>query len=375
MATKKPVIEKQSIALFDIDLQSYEPTLSTECIVNGHDYVRWGDRNNYPQYLYDTYTNCGILKSIIDGCADFTFGKGIINNTGIEEENQFGDTIEEVIDKIILDQWLFGGFALQVKYNKIGEVISLAHIDFRKCRINELGDNVFVNNRWDKWGSNRYDKFHAFNLETGAEDGVQIYYYKGYRTRGIYPVPDYAASLVSAEILIKIGHFHYDELQNNFMASGIMNMNSGIPTKTEMEAIERKINDKFCGVRNKGNRNTARFLVSFNRDKDSATTFERLATDDLDTRYNTLYNSAMSDIFISMRCQPILFGLPSLTGFADQNFDEAFDLLNDTKIYKKQAEIKRIICKIFDKKDAIIFKPFKERNVEENDINTEQALV
>lgn len=367
MAVKKQVMEKQSIALFDIDLQSYEPTLSTECVVNGHDYVRWGDRNNYPQYLYDTYTNCGVLKSIIDGCADFTFGKGVINNTGIEGENQFGDTIEEVIDKIIIDRWIFGGFAMQVKYNKIGDIISLAHIDFRKCRINEACDTVFVNNRWDKWGSNRYDKFHAFDRETGAEDGVQIYYYKGYRCRGIYPVPDYAASLVSAETLIKIGHFHYDELNNNFMASGIMNFNNGVPGKTEMEIVERKVNDKFCGVRNKGNRNTARLMVSFNTDKDHATTFDRLATDDLDTRYQTLYSSAMADVFISLRCQPILFGLPSLTGFADQNFDEAFDLLNDTHISKKQSEIKRIFAKIFDNENAIIFIPFKERDIDSID--------
>lgn len=340
--------KKTTLSLSALDLQSFEPTLALEKTSGAHGYVTWGGKNNYPKYLYDTYQNCGVLKSIIDGCADFTFGKGIVNETGIDTENQFGDTVSDIVDKIILDRWIFGGFALQVKYSKVtGQVISIAHMDVSKCRLSEDYKTVYVNDRWDKWGSNRYEPFHAFNPDTGREDGVQILFYRGHRTRGVYPTPDYVAALVSAEILIKVNHFHYDELHNNFMASGIVNFNNGVPTETEQKAVESRLVEKFTGVRNNGARNTARLLLSFNTDKDSATTFERLQSDDLDNRYNTLYQTAMSDVFISLRAQPHLFGLPAPTGFAEMNYDEAFDLLNETHISKKQKEIEKVFGRVF----------------------------
>lgn len=353
------------MGLSAIDLQSYEPTLALEKTSGAHGYVTWGGKNNYPKYLYDTYLNCGVLKSVIDGCADFTFGKGIINETGIHEENAAGDTITDIVDKIVLDLWIFGGVALQIKYNQFGEVIELAYIDISKCRISEDYKTVYVNDKWDKWGSNRYDKFHAFNPDTGAEDGVQILFYCGHRTRGTYPVPAYVASLVSAEILIKINQFHYDELNNNFTASGIVNYNNGVPDKDTQAATVSILESKFTGVRNNGERNTARLMVSFNESKESATTFERLQSDDLPDRYNSLYNTSMSDVFISMRAHPQLFGLPAPTGFAEIQYDEAFDMLNDTHISKKQAEIERIFSKIFPGGGIRFIKHTKRDNVTE----------
>lgn len=342
--------EKYALSL--VEMKSYTPIDGSEYFSRGSEWVSWGSNNEYPSYIWDNYMQCGTLQSIINGCSDFTYGNGVINNTGITDENEFGDTIEDIVDKICLDRWIFGGFAIQVKFNKLGEVISLSHIDMRKCRISSDGNYVFVKDRWS-FSANDYNKYHSFNPETGAVDGVQIYFYKGMKTRGIYPVCDYVAAMVSCETQSKIQQFNYNELDNNFMCSGIVNFNNGAPSEPVQLEIERKINKKFSGYKN-----AARIMVSFNEDKDSAATFERLSTDDFPDRYTNCYETSRADIFISLSAHPQLFGMTVQSGFSDIDYATAFNLLNNTHIRKKQGEIKRVFKKIFGRDDAIVFKPF-----------------
>lgn len=341
----------KKVKLSVIDYDSFIPKTNEDQVYNGKEYVGWGENNAYPQYLWELYNNCSTLQSVINGCADFTIGKGITNNTGIYEENTFGDTVSDIIEKAILDRWIFGGFAIQVKFDEFdGRIISIAHIDYRKCRVSEDLKYVFVHDKWNRWGSNRYEKFHAFDLEKGAENGVQIYYHRGLRTRSTYPIPDYSAAIISCEIQIKAKLFNFNELDNNFASTGIVNFNNGVPEEPEKKEIEAKINKKHAGAKNAG-----RMIVSFNEDKEHAATFERLSTDDLPERYSNLQTESRADIFISLRAHPQLFGMSIPSGFADIEYREAFDLLYNTHIVKKQNEIKGVFCKIFKRSDAILF--------------------
>jgi len=342
--------DPQKIYLSLIDAPRYEPTPNVDEYVKGKEYVYWGIDNYYPDFLWNIYTNCGILQAVIDGLTDYTLGQGIINHTGIHEENTYGDSVQDIVEKLILDRWIYGGFALQVKFNTLGGIIGLSHIDIRKCRVDEQGQHVYVQDRWDKGGSNRFEKFNAFHPDTGDSDGVQIYYYKGTRTRSIYPIPDYNASIISCEIQKKIKEFQINELDNNFTSSGIINFNNGKPGKDEKAHIEAGINKKFAGSRNAG-----RMMVSFNEDKEHATTFERLGTDDFPDRYNATNDSSRADIFISLRAHPQLFGMTVSTGFANIEYDRAFELLNRTHILKKQNEIVRVFSRIFCRPDVISF--------------------
>ncbi|MCD8030845.1 MAG: phage portal protein [Bacteroides sp.] len=353
MDNKKNKNKAQKIALSILERKTYVPVDSTEYYSSGKDYVSWGNDNRYPSYLWDSYMQCSTLQSVINGCSDFTFGNGIENQTGIVQENEFGDTIADIVDKIILDRWIFGGFAIQVKYNILGTIIGLSYIDMRKCRVSTCGKWVFVHDKWYGWGTNRYNRFHSFNPGTGAENGVQIFFYRGAKTRGVYPVPDYSASLISAEIQTKIQQFNYNELDNNFAGTGVINFNNGVPEEEVQEKIEKKMNHKFAGFNNAG-----RFLVSFNDSKENEMTICRLDTDDLPERYSQTYETSRADIFISLRAHPQLFGMTVNTGFANIEYVDAFNLLNETHIKKKQEEIRRVFAKIFSREDAIVFKPF-----------------
>lgn len=345
---------KAKINLSILESKTYVPVDGSEHYSGGKEYVSWGTNNQYPNYIWDGYMQCSTLQSVINGCSDFTFGKGIENHTGIEGENEFGDTISDIVEKIILDRWIFGGFAIQVKYNLLGSIIGISHIDLRKCRVSTCGKFVYVHDKWYGWGTNRYAKFHAFNVELGAEHGVQIFFYKGTKTRGVYPIPDYSAALVSAETQVKIQQFNYNELDNNFAGTAVVNFNNGIPEEEVQKKIEDKLNDKFAG-----NNNAGRFLVSFNESKEQQANVQRIATDNLPDRYKQTYETSRADIFISLRAHPQLFGMTVSTGFAAIEYAEAFNLLNETHISKKQGEVRRVFAKIFGDENAIVFIPLK----------------
>lgn len=320
------------------DKQSYDPDLFQESSSRGNGYVLWGKNNCTPNYLIDTVDNCPTLGSILKTSMDYTYGNGIIFNYDshyFNKVNQYGESVEDVINKIISDRWIFGGYAIQVKYNQLGHIIEIAYVDFSQLRTDITGEWIYQHNKWSSaWGSNRARKIHCFDPQRGAEDGVQIYYYKGKHTRGVYPKPDYYSALSSAEVQIKIQRFHLSELENNFQASAMILVNGSTPDKEVQDQLEQKIKEKFTGDGNSG-----RFLVAFNSGDGESISVTRLSQDDFDKRYAALEESTTNCLYASLSAIPMLFGITVSTGFNEQEFNEAFNLYNRTRIQPKQGEI------------------------------------
>ena len=320
-------------------------------------YVKYGSDNKYPEYIYNIYNNCATLQAIINGSADYTFGEGIdfleLPDT-LMKINSEGDSLEDVVQKITQDLWIFGGFALQVQYDLFHNITELIYLDFRYVRTNEDGSTCYYNDKWSGLNSKDYISLPSFNpdKEECREEVSQIYYFKGSKTRGVYPEPDYRAAVVSAETQIEIQKFHYNTIVNNFMVNGILNFNNAANVSDEVkDKIEKAINDKFSGAEN-----AARLMISWNEDKDKAATFDRLSDDQFDKKYEALAESTRENIFISMRAIPVIFGLSIQTGFNTQEFKDAFALYNKTAVKPKQQVITRCLEEIVGK---VNIKPFK----------------
>lgn len=339
-----------------LDGMSYDPVLGEEITIKGQDFIGWGRDNKYPQYLWHMYTNCATLQSIINGSADYTIGNGLIYGDNIpehlREENEQGDTLEDVISKCTLDLWVYGGFAVKVRYSQFGTIARVEYVDFKCLRTDEDCNTIYYNKQFGSYGSNRADKYTFFG--TGNDVPAEIFYYKGNKTRSTYPVPDYCAALVSAETQIEIQNFHYSTIINNFVANGILNINGA-----ENWDDDTKIRFEN-GVKNKwtGSHNAANILASFNDNTgNTGITFDRITDDNFDDKYNALSESTRDNIFISLRAIPVLFGLTVQTGFSETEYNEAFKLYNKTAIMPKQKEIIRVFDKILGK-GSISFMPF-----------------
>lgn len=303
----------------------------------GSSYLYYGKDNMFPDYLWDLYTKSSQFASIVNTMVRYIIGNEIINNSPMKIVNRKGDTMERLIEKIIYDYVIFGGFAIQIIRNRLGEVAELNWLDFRYVRTNEDEDSVWYCKYWKKRNANMkvYERYNA-----NSKQPVSVFYYKGNITRNEYPVPFYISALTALEISTQIPEYHLNNLTNGFHPNCIINFNNGGGLSEDvMNEIEEKLYEKFSGVQN-----ASKFLLSFNDDTEHSTTIERLSDEGNVDIYNTLAESIKTDIYNAFRINKLLLGnAEDNTGFNKQAYIESFALYNKTVILPIQNEIKAVL--------------------------------
>ena len=352
--------------------------LPVEKFVSAKDLMEWGTRNSYPDYLLDLYNNVPTLRAIINGNIDFIAGddvsilpltqhlpNGIMNNRG--------DHIREQIKDISKDYEIYGGFALQIIRNLIGEVAEVYYIDMRFLRTNKEGNVFYYCEDWSK--SVRKDvivypafmpnlNWEALDDEARNRNASSILYVKNVHTQ-VYPAPLYAASIKACEIERLIDDFHLSDINNHFVSSAIINFNNGIPDDDVKEQIEREFTEKFCGASNGG-----RTAFSWNPNKESATDIVEFEVKDFGERYKTLSDHSRQQIFTAFRANPNLFGIPTEgNGFANEQYAESFKLYNRTQIKPVQRMIADAYDKIYGQPKVLTIVPFSMDGESEGNVN------
>ena len=352
--------------------------LPVEKFVSTKDLMEWGTRNSYPDYLLDLYNNVPTLRAIINGNIDFIAGddvsilpltqhlqNGIMNNRG--------DHIREQIKDIAKDYEIYGGFALQIIRNLIGEVAEVYYIDMRFLRTNKEGNVFYYCEDWSKSVRKDVVVYPAFmpNLNWDALDdearnrnASSILYVKNVHTQ-VYPAPLYAASIKACEIERLIDDFHLSDINNHFVSSAIINFNNGDPGDEIKNQIEREFEEKFCGASNGG-----RVAFSFNPNKESATDIVEFEVKDFGERYKTLSDHSRQQIFTAFRANPNLFGIPTEgNGFANEQYAESFKLYNRTQIKPVQRMIADAYDKIYGQPRVLTIVPFSMDGESEGNVN------
>ena len=373
----KPARARISFAAIDPYIDT-NIILPVEKFVSAKDLMEWGTRNSYPDYLLDLYNNVPTLRAIINGNIDFITGddvsilpltqhlpNGIMNNRG--------DHIREQIKDISKDYEIYGGFALQIIRNLIGEVAEVYYIDMRFLRTNKEGNVFYYCEDWSKSVRKDVVVYPAFmpNLNWDALDdearnrnASSILYVKNVHTQ-VYPAPLYAASIKACEIERLIDDFHLSDINNHFVSSAIINFNNGIPDDDVKEQIEREFTEKFCGASNGG-----RTAFSWNPNKESATDIVEFEVKDFGERYKSLSDHSRQQIFTAFRANPNLFGIPTEgNGFANEQYAESFKLYNRTQIKPVQRMIADAYDKIYGQPKVLTIVPFSMDGESEGNVN------
>ena len=336
--------DKLSFSVFE--LEKTEMPDGKETVRSGYDYVSWGKDNRFPNDLYDMYQNSAILQSVINGTADYVFGSGVIS--AFDVVNDKYETLEDVVKRCVFDLLIFGGFAIQLMY-KGGRVEAMYWLDFQKCRKSEDEKKVYYSDDWGKYAKKALE-YNAWTPDT--DKGTCIFYYKGHKTRGIYPVPMYIGALKSVKISTEISNFHLNNITKGFASNAVISFNNGEPDEDTKARIEKDVKEKFCGTDNAGS-----FLLLFNDSKDNACEIAKIQDDKFDLKYDALAKSVKEDIFIAFRATPTLFGLPNENnGFSKQEYLESFELYNKTVVVPLQKDVERAFKSIGF---VIKFKTFK----------------
>lgn len=344
----------------------------------GKEYVEWGDGNLYPEFLQALYDNVPTLKSIIDGCVDYTVGNNITilplnDSLAPGTMNVKGDTIAEQVRDVAGDCFQAGGLALQVIRNGFGGIAEVHYIDISFLRSNKENTVFYYSENWNKGGRKDVVVYPAFipNLDWNAlsdeernRHASSILYVKRSNKR-TYPVPCYAAAVKACEIERCIDDFHLNAINNGFTGSYIINFNNGVPDDKIKEEIEDSFNEKFSGHENAG-----RIGFSWNPNKESATTIEKVEVEDFGEKYKSLESNSRQKIFTAFRANPNLFGIPTESlGFSSEEYESAFRLFNRTMIRPVQMMIADAYDKIYGRTGVLTIEPFSlEETTKEQEV-------
>lgn len=305
-------------------------------VVTGKDFVAWGNDNRYCDFLAEMYANSSTLSSIINGTVDFVCGNEITctKSTGVDED------IEDIMRNVIRDYIIYGCAYVNVLRNSANHEVAVKWLDVRDVRSNEDNTVFFYSEDWSK----SYGRVKTVVLPKyveGSAEKSSVLMIKDYM-KDVYPTPIWGSAINAVITETKISDYHLNEITNGFVASAVINFNNGTPEKADIEEIEKLVQDKFCGEGNVG-----RFVLSFNANKESATTIERLNTDDFADRYNSLEKSVRQAIFTAFRANPNLFGIPTESlGFSQEEYESSFRLYNRTMVRPLQKKMVREFAKI-----------------------------
>lgn len=330
-----------------------------ETKMTGKKWVGYGEKNDFPSYLFDLYLRSTVLQSIIEGVIDYTVGAGVTSSLN-NEVNTDGDTLEDLIKQILVDYMVTGGFAINVLRDAENRVSELYWVDMRNVRLSEDGNTAYYSDNITGWGV-KPDELPVFDPDKKQKSS--IFYYKGHISRSLYPIPRWSGAITAVETSTEISNYHLNAILNNFSPSALISFNNGVPDKATQENIERKINKKFTG-----SNNVNRFILSFAENGENATTIQRLDSDKADEKFSTLKESIFEEIFIAFRATPELFGMKKDgNGFNKTEYLESFSLFNKTMIQPLQRDLIRCFDKIYGMKNSIAFNEYK---VYENNIVT-----
>jgi len=374
--TKK---QRANIAFSAIDPWLEQNIVSPrETVVRGRDYVEWGDQNRYPDYLLELTKTVPTLRSIISGTVDFIVGDDVTIQPlpGLDpgQMNARGDTIAEQVEDLARDYETYGGFALQVIRGRDGSVVELYYLDLRYLRMNKEGDVFYYSEKWAERGkrdavvypafrADVKDKWATLTDEQRNAAASSVLYVKTTHSQ-VYPIPVYAASVKACEIERLVDDYHLNSISNGFASSLVVNFNNGQPTDEMKEEIERDFEEKFTGTGNAG-----RVMFCWNKNKESATSFEVPPVTDFGDKYKALADNSRQKIFTAFRAYPNIFGLSTATGFSIEEFDSAFKLYNRTSVRPVQRMIADAYDRIYGQRGVLNIRPFTLDGINEQTVD------
>ena len=335
--------------------QDFETKLPEYKVVNGKDYVMYGEHNRYPDYLLEMYQRSAKHNAIVNGKVNYITGKGWTYevdkvpsemlgelNRLMENPNPYDD-LNDILYKTALDFEIFNGFALEIVWNMHGKVSQIAHKNFGNLRRNVDGSKFYYADEWKEFGEPEgLTEYMPFDPEKRL--GKQLFYYCSYAPSvRYYPIPEYLGALAYIETDARIANYHVNNLRNGFLGGFLFNFNNGVPSDEEQREIKRQLQKQLKGD------DGERIVVNFNDSADTGLKIEPLNANDLDKQFNILNETIQTEIFVAHRVtSPMLFGVRvsgQLGGRSE--LVEAYELFKAVYINDRVQKLEKVFNYIF----------------------------
>lgn len=304
--------------------------------VNSKEWILYGKDNLFPEqllYLYDKSSNHG---AIINGKATYVFGKGLQTTGPI---NRYGETLNTVLQKCVLDFEIFNGFYLQVVYDRLGRG-SWTHMPFQNIRKAKTGTGFYHAENWNP-RKGKVEPVFIAGFNPKKKIGAQLFHYYAYRPgAGKYPLPNYLSAMNDIETDVEISIYNLSTIKNGMFPSKWITFKKGDPGPEGIRKMEQAIQKKFQGSRNAGN-----FFLYFATNKEENPEVSDLSATDLDKLFDQLNKTTQAEIFSGHQVtSPTLFGIMEAGKLGGRNeMQDAYEIFKNTYVNGRQQCIESAI--------------------------------
>jgi DNA-binding MarR family transcriptional regulator len=349
------MMNKENILIFNFEANK-PPVFKEE---RGKDYIVYGTeapwKNLYPNYLVELYNTSGKHNSIVNGKTNYISGRGWrVDETvrTLEDKvklenfiNHVGnDSLFELTKKIVKDNELFGGYALEVIVTKDGKGLIINHIDFGDIRVGVEEDTYFYTSDWAsrKPTSNEdFETLTSFPFDGSAVRGERyICYYKSYRPNlKEYPLPNYVAGVPYIAADYEVANYVLNNTKHGYSGGTIWNFHNGQPTQEAQAYIKKQIKNKHHGSNNAGEP-----VIIFDDGKDKGVEIISTNPNGQDDKFINLNQQIQDEIFTAHGVDASVFIKTIDTGFSN-NADElrvAIEAMNSSYIEPNQIMYEKL---------------------------------
>lgn len=297
------------------------------------DHLPFGIFDNDPILLADSIYKSNAGNACLETFGEYVYGSGLEDGVSEHKVNTQGQTWGDIHSLCRTDIVMFGGFALNVKYNLLGEITELYHLPFEFCRLSKPDDAGYVSKIFYNpyFGTTDYKQkkdltqsFDVFNpskineqivSEQGNYKGQVLYTSIDKPLSRLYPDPYWVSAVNWVKIDAKISQFHERNIDNNFLLSVLIKMvgdpdqaietnSNGEVTKTVGEQFDEEMQGNFSGSENAG-----KVMVLWSKLKEYFPEIESFPTNSNHDLFIALQQLVIDNLAIGFRVNPILAGI------------------------------------------------------------------
>ena len=343
-----------------------------------YDIQTYGLNNDYPQRIKTVTSASVTAKGCIStyqkfmqggGFADLLFYKSIINSRGL--------TCDQLLNRCVKDIADYGGCAIHVNYNLLGQITDISHVPFEHCRMAIEDDQtgcvhkIALHRDWTKLkrktiiSKNTIQYINVYNpikdvvlAQIEACGGIDSYkgqiYYFSLDGDLIYPKPIYDAAITDISTEAGVGNVIYRNARFNFLPAGML-----VRRKAVLNGINTENKNENPNKQNQPDNFTQNFKQFQGDEKaykivdveiefdEEAPTFIPFTTDQY-----IIQNMKVSTDIVKERIGKIFLQPPILraenvaTGFTLQAMQDAYEYYNSITL-SERLEIERVFTQIF----------------------------
>jgi len=303
-------------------------------------YIKYGENNDYPEYIVDLYNKSSKHSAIIKSKVHYITGNGWSGEADAQQFIDKANRVESLNDltrKVSLDVEIFGGAYLEIIWDLSGNLAEIWHCDYVKIRTNKDNTQYWYKEDW-KDNKVKPEVIAAFNPKQPT--GKQILYIKEYRPNiGIYGLPSYFAALNYIESDIEVSKHILGNAQTGFSASKLITLPNGEPNDEEKRNVDNRLRKTYSGADGK------KYMIAFVNDISRKPVVDDLGTSDLTKEdFSRVDELIQTNIFSGHQVTT-----PSIMGIAEAGklgsrteMRDGYEIFKNTYVNAKQMHLESV---------------------------------